>query len=78
MSLVFQTSLIFTKTVRGFPMTGFSGSKLYISQIYVETSFSLNSLNRSGPVSPEQVRIIEYHWITDVSIDYVQVHHYQC
>ena len=76
MSLVFQTSLIFTKTVRGFPMTGFSGFKLYISQIYVETSFSLNSLNRSGPVSPEQVRIIEYHWIADVRMDYILVHHY--
>ena len=76
MSLVFQTSLIFTKTVRGFPMTGFSGSKLYISQIFVETSLSLNSLTRSGPVSPEQVRIIEYHWIADVSIDYILVLRY--
>ena len=57
-------------------MTGASGSKLSISQIYVETSFSLNSLTRSGPVSPEQVRIIEYHWIADVSMDYILVHRY--
>ena len=78
MSLVFQTSLIFTKTVRGFPLTGPSGSKLYISQIFVETTFSSNYLNRPDPATPEQVAIIGSHWIADVSINYVMVHRYQC
>ena len=78
MSLVFQTSLIITKTVRGNPLTGSYGSKLFVTLVSSETVILSNIRLRSDPESLEQVATIESHWIADVSINCVMVHRYQC
>ena len=78
MSLVLPTSLIFTKTVKGNPLTGSYGSKVFVTQVSSETMILSNIRFRSDPESLEQVATIESHWIADVSINCVMVHRYQC
>ena len=78
MHLVFKTSLSITKTVIGTPLTGSYGSNFFIGLISSEIVVISDIFHQSDLVAPEQVAIIESHWIADVSISYVMVHHYQC
>ena len=78
MHLVSKTSLSITKTVTGTPMTGSNGSNFFVGLVFSKTVVISDIFRRPDLVVQEQVAIIESHWIADVSISYVMVHHYQC
>ena len=76
MHLVSKTSLAVTKTVIQNHLIGSNGLNLSIENFSSEIVVKSDIFYRSDLVDPEQVTIIESHWIVEVSINLVLVHRY--
>ena len=76
MHLVSKTSLAITKTVIRNHLIGSNGLNLSIESLSSGIALKSDILYRSDLVDPEQVTIVESHWIADVSINLVLVHRY--